>query len=206
MRSYETARSLFSFLEVMAWIMVVAGIIIAFGGASAASLFSRSSAGLMGALPGIVIAILGLFMVAQVQGNRATVDSAEYSQQMLKLTREQLEISKQALKQGYTVAQSFAALPAQAESEHSAGFGALDTEPQPENQRKSLANRELQNSSEGMPSAGSKRPADDAAINYKGKEIVFSAGRYTFAKMSFSSLERAEAYIDQLAVNPKAKV
>ncbi|UWR13405.1 hypothetical protein [Sulfitobacter mediterraneus] len=206
MRSYETARSLFSFLEVMAWIMVVAGIIIAFGGASAASLFSRSSAGLMGALPGIVIAILGLFMVAQVQGNRATVDSAEFSQQMLKLTREHLEVSKQALKQGNSVAQSFAALPAPGESAPHAGFGTLATETKPSKQRETLANRELQNSSEGMPPPGSMRPADDTAIKYKGKEIVFSEGRYSFAKMSFSSLERAESYIDQLAVNPKAKV
>ncbi len=60
-------------------------------------------------VPGIGIGITGFILVAFVQMGRATVDTAEYTQQMLKLSRDQLEVSKQSLKVQNSAPQTFAA-------------------------------------------------------------------------------------------------
>ena len=110
MRSYETARNIFSFLEFLAWASVAIGVLVAIGGAGAVSSFSRGGAGMIAALPGIMIAISGIFLVGIVQSGRASVDSAEYGQQALQIARDQLEISRQSLKlQGGSPVTSFSA-------------------------------------------------------------------------------------------------
>ena len=72
------------------------GILVAF---IAASTVSRGGFGVMAisAAPGIILAMLGNFILVNIQTARATVDSAEYAQQSLKLSRDQLELSKQML-------------------------------------------------------------------------------------------------------------
>lgn len=100
MRSYEAARGLFSFLAICSWIVIVVGGIIALGGMSAGSSFGRNAGAMqavMGAAPGVILAMLGFFGLALVQMGRASVDSAEYGQQSLQVAREQLEVSKQSL-------------------------------------------------------------------------------------------------------------
>lgn len=111
MRSYGTARSLFGFLELVAWSAVVIGMLAAFAGADTRSggMFG-GNIGIIGAVPGIIITVLGLFQVAIVQAARATVDTAEYTQQMLKIARDQLDVSKQSLKQGERIETGFSAL------------------------------------------------------------------------------------------------
>lgn len=110
MRSYDGARALFSFLSFLAWSMVIVGVMLAFGGSAAVSQFSRSSSAIFAALPGIGVGAIGLFLIALVQNARATVDTAEYTQQMLKVARDQLEVSKQSLKQNQTAPQSYEAV------------------------------------------------------------------------------------------------
>jgi hypothetical protein len=98
MRSYEAARSLFSFLAFVAWSVVVIGVLVALIGMGSVSQYAGGGAGLLATVPGIGIAITGFILVAFVQMGRATVDTAEYTQQMLKIARDQLEVSRQGLK------------------------------------------------------------------------------------------------------------
>jgi len=113
MRSYEAARNLFSFLGFCAWAIIALGIAIAFMGAAATSSMSRSASDmqlLLGAAPGIIMAIAGAFGLAMVQMGRTSVDGAEYAQQSLDVSRQQLEISKQILAQSNTAAASYTAV------------------------------------------------------------------------------------------------
>jgi hypothetical protein len=114
MRSYEAARNLFSFLALCSWAVIVLGGIVAFsGGTIAGTGFGRGASGmsaLIGAAPGIILAMIGFYGLALVQMGRAGVDSAEYSQQALDVARKQLEVSQQALDQGKAMAASYAAL------------------------------------------------------------------------------------------------
>ncbi len=104
MRSYSTARALFSFIEFVAWTVVVAGVILAIVGFGAGNVggasFGRGGGGalgvILGALPGIFLALFGLIGAAIVQNSRANVDSAEMAGKMLKTAEEQLQFAKQA--------------------------------------------------------------------------------------------------------------
>ena len=97
MRSYENARGLFSFLEFLAWGGVLLGIAIIFVSMEAASRSFGGGAGLLAAMPGIAISLFSLIWVAIIQVARAGVDTAELTQQSLKVARDQLEVSKQAI-------------------------------------------------------------------------------------------------------------
>lgn len=101
MRSYATARGYLSFLEILAWIVVGIGLLLALAGMGAGSQgfgFGGRSGGMafVGAMPGLLLALLGFFGVVNVQIGRAGVDSAEYGQQALAVAREQLAISRNA--------------------------------------------------------------------------------------------------------------
>ena len=111
MRSYEAARSLFSFLGFIAWSVVVLGVLVALVSAAGGSRFGGAGAGLLAMVPGVAIGIAGFILVAFVQMGRATVDTAEYTQQMLKIARDQLDVSKQGLNQGKVLEQGFAVVP-----------------------------------------------------------------------------------------------
>lgn len=78
MRSYQAARSLFSFLGLIAWLVIIAGIIAAMAGAGGGSQFGGAAAGMFAMAPGIGIVIAGFFLLAFVQMGRASVDTAEY--------------------------------------------------------------------------------------------------------------------------------
>lgn len=116
MRSYEAARGLFSFLGFMSWAVIIIGALLAFsGGTIGGTGFGRNSGGmtaLLGAAPGIILAMLGFYGLALVQMGRAGVDSAEYSQQSLEVARQQLEVSREVLDQGKKTAASYASLVA----------------------------------------------------------------------------------------------
>ena len=96
MRSYNAARRSFSFIEFIAKAAILVGGILAFVGGNAVST-SGPMAMLAAAVPGIVVAMIGSFFLVNIQTARATVDSAEYAQQSLKLSRDQLDLSKQML-------------------------------------------------------------------------------------------------------------
>src|SRR5680860_1751773 len=110
MRSYETARSLYSFLGFCALAVIVLGVIIAFMGGSATQALGRNAGAMqfiMGALPGLLIALAGTYGQAMVQMGRTSVDTAEYAQQSLDVSRQQLEVAKQALAQGKAMAAAY---------------------------------------------------------------------------------------------------
>ena len=102
MRSYEAARGYFSFLSFLAWSCIVLGGLVALLGVSAAVEASRFGAGglaaVFAAMPGLALFGVGFFFLVYIQTARATVDSAEYAQQALKVSRDQLSISQQLLK------------------------------------------------------------------------------------------------------------
>ena len=192
MRSYEVARKLLSFLEFCAWFVVVIGVVIAIIGAGGGSRFGGAGAGLLAMAPGIGIGMAGLILVAFVQMARATVDTAEYSQQMLKISRDQLEVSKQGLKQQSVVPQTFAAA-AQTESAQ-----------EPKN---SFANQSDNTSPQGrmVGNLEPEQPADQSAI-YRGKTIRNQEGKFIYKGIRFDTLLAAKEHIDTLAAQPARKL
>ncbi|GGD35189.1 hypothetical protein [Sinisalibacter lacisalsi] len=113
MRSYEAARTYFSILEILSWCVIAAGGIVAVVAMAALEEMSRgfggsSIAGLAGIVPGLGLMFSGFIGLVLTQIGRAGVDSAEYSQQMLKIARDQLEVSRQALRGPNAPANSFA--------------------------------------------------------------------------------------------------
>jgi len=115
MRSYDAARGSFGLFEILARIIIAVGILAAVaGGGLAAESMGRNAppalAAVLGAIPGVLIALAGFFGLALAQMGRATVDSAEYAQQALSVSRQQLELSREVLAQGETAASSYAEL------------------------------------------------------------------------------------------------
>ncbi|MEM6465277.1 MAG: hypothetical protein AAF679_02055 [Pseudomonadota bacterium] len=101
MRSYEAARSAFSFAGGMAWTLTTIGLLIIVLGVFAASQATGPMAGLplvvLAAAPGIIIAGTGYFFQIVIQSSRTSVDCAEYAQQALQVARDQLAINQEML-------------------------------------------------------------------------------------------------------------
>lgn len=101
MKSYQTARRVFGFTEFLAVLVVLAGIGIAIVGVmmtSQAAQYGRFPDEFvpLGLIPGAVIVFIGLFGIVMSQSARASVDTAELTGQILKVARDQLEVSKQS--------------------------------------------------------------------------------------------------------------
>lgn len=129
MRSYEAARGLFSFMSFAGWVIIVGGVIAAIVGLSIGSQMGRYGYGrgpgpevLLLMLPGVGIAMVGVITLALAQIGRAGVDTAEYSQQMLQLSRDSLEVSRQSLRQNEQMRTSFEALKFAAPKEPLASY------------------------------------------------------------------------------------
>jgi hypothetical protein len=223
MRSYEAARGLFSFLGVCSWIVIVFGGVVAFGGLSAGSSLGRNAGAMqamLGAAPGIILAMIGFYGLALVQMGRAGVDSAEYGQQTLQVARDQLEVSRQALQQGKQMAASYeavakrptaAATPESAAKSEDTGlsYGNRDeTMPQMAGNADSSQISQTVEAA-ALPSPGGKVTVDELLgekVTVAGRELVLVDGTYRYGSMGFSSLEKAEAYLNQLGVNPNVKL
>lgn len=192
MRSYEAARSLFSFLAFIAWSVVVIGVIVALISAAGASRFGGSAAGLLAMVPGIGIGITGFILVAFVQMGRATVDTAEYTQQMLKLSRDRLEISKQGLKLQNAAPQSFAAASQKEITQESKSSFASQTpkSPAPKQEVKVLK---------------PEQPVTQTT-NYQGKTIRAEQGKFLYNGIPFNTLPAAQEYIDSFAGLPEKRL
>jgi hypothetical protein len=186
MRSYETARSLFSFLAFMAWSVVVIGVLVALIGAAGASQYGGSGAGLLAMVPGIGIGITGLILVAFVQMGRATVDTAEYSQQILKVARDQLEVSRQGLKQGSGIA---------------SGFTSADALPTQKNrfERADVSGATRNGVVSDRPASIPAPPPpilEGENINYMGKTITRERGVFLVGARSFKTLGLAKNFAE----------
>lgn len=186
MRSYEAARSLFSFISIVAWVCIVGGAIAALLGGSAASEMSYRGDGMafvMGMLPGVAIVIVGFLTLAIAQIGRAGVDTAEYTQQMLQLSRDHLDVSRQTLQQGQELKQGFEALQVRPEATATATYAGLAV------------------AATTSPQTGG--PAmTPAIVKHKGRDVHVIEGGYRFAGMDFQTLEAAQIHIDQLGLNP----
>jgi hypothetical protein len=192
MRSYEAARSLFSFLGFLAWSVIIIGIIMAMIAGGGVSSFYGAGPALIAAAPGIGIALTGFILVAFVQMGRATVDTAEYTQQMLKISRDQLQVSKQSLKTQNAAPQTFAAAP-QTEANHDPknSFATrVDKTPAPQQE---------------VETAEPAQPVDKSTV-YKGKTIRAEQGKYLYGGIPFATLLAAKDYIDSFAEVPARKL
>lgn len=183
MRSYEAARSLFSFLAFCAWSVVVIGVLAGLIGAGGASQYGGASAGFLAMVPGIGIVLAGLLLLAFVQMGRAGVDTAEYTQQMLKISREQLEVSKQSQRGPSHSPQKFPATP-KAEGDTSSRPTSHGT-PRPPQKVEPVNDPDVEK--------GHK----DGWIEYKGKSIEVQNATYYLSGSIFTSLEQVQSAIDK---------
>lgn len=198
MRSYENARGLFSFLEFLAWGGVLLGIAIIFVSMEAASRNFGGGAGLLAAMPGIAISLFSLIWVAIIQVARAGVDTAELTQQTLKVARDQLEVSKQSLKQGAALQNSFADL--------------VRKEPTPPDTR----SLEHENGKASYAKAADPKPPKTVTVEHQNTPVVLGHtltyqdqsaklidGKWHHNGIAFESQEKVVEYIETNGVQAK---
>jgi len=86
---YVVARKVAKFLSFLGWVVFVIGVIAAFAGLVAGTQAPYSDGvSLLALLPGIGVAVSGLFLVAAGQVTRATVDNADHTREILNIIRE----------------------------------------------------------------------------------------------------------------------
>lgn len=149
MRSYEAARGLFSFMSFLAWtIIIIGGLLAVLGAAQGHELnpYQPEVSTVLALIPGVLLCLLGFGLLAMSQVGRASVDTAEYSQQMLQLSRESLEVSKQSLRQGEEIRSGFESLAKSPKPAPSADYA--------------------QGLEKTSPASGQKRKGKESAIGY----------------------------------------
>jgi len=190
MRSYEAARTLFSFLGFIAWSVIVIGVLVALVGAGSVSQYAGGGAGLLAMVPGFGIAIAGFILLAFVQMGRAGVDTAEYTQQMLKISRDQLEVSKQALRGNSHEPKRFEAIQKpELSAKPSVGFEKAD----------------FRNSVDTSPKAATPTPVEEEikaiqngeTTEYLGHQISRKADEYFVGGKSLYTLNLARRHIEK---------
>lgn len=197
MREYTTARTIFGILEFVAWVAIVGGIIFAITGASAATGFSGRSAGLLGAVPGLLFAFIGIIAVAIVQSSRANVDTAEMTGKMLQISKEQLQLTKDAQKASFAVK----AAPAKPAATKPAEPATNPTDFDPVK----LAERK--------PNGQDAPPKVEAATNtvyqykveHQGETIGLANGKAIWGGQSFDTVDAAKEYVTSVKGNGRAE-
>lgn len=172
MRSYEAARKLFGLLEIFATIVIVVGGLVVLAGLFAAP---TNTAMMLTAGPGIAVALFGFIGLAFTQSSRAAVDTAELTQQVLKVSRDQHDINKQLLQlaqQSKPSGYAEASKPLQNVS--------FDTERVP-------------------PAATAIEPPAPAVerIEYSGATIEKVEGKYRIGDDLFATIEAAKQAVDR---------
>lgn len=192
MRSYEAARTYFSIMGFGAWSVIIIGVLVALVSAGGVSQYAGGGAGLLAMLPGLGIMIVGFLLLVFVQIGRANVDTAEYTQQMLKISRDQLEVSKQSLKQTDTFQKNYASLKAEATNT-------------PEGDGYSNATLEPEKAVKSKPEPVKQI---EQKIAYKGHTILAKDDKFRVNKAVFEKIEFAREHIDQrrLSEEKNAKV
>lgn len=211
MRSYETSRVILGIAEFASWAAIVIGAIAALIAGSAAAKYSGFGAPSFFALalPGIVVATLGLFGVVQCQLARAGVDTAELTGQILKVGRDQLEVSRDALRKTKAGDASFAALASKAPEIESpiipkAGYATA------------AASREREETDALPPTTETSafKPFDEkfgltqlneaaTEFEYRDRKLQLTDGMYYLNGIAFPSAKAAKSYIDKLAIPVK---
>ncbi|MCE8540135.1 hypothetical protein KBY27_21950 [Ruegeria pomeroyi] len=205
MQSYAAARNLFSFLGFCAWCLILAGGGLAFVSGSTVAEMTRYGQMnelkvVMALIPGLGISLVGLLCLALVQIGRASVDSAEYGQQALKVARDQLEVSRQALHMNGAAPQSFASRPnGQDGQERSWSF---DTA-QPEQERHTKVPELItENELMQLDENGFRRLENKAnQLEYRGHVFTLNNGKYDLAGQTFYSAKALKNYLNILEPN-----
>jgi len=213
MRSYAAARTYFSILEFVSWCIIVLGAIVALVAIAAFGQMSRSfggssMAGLAGLIPGASVVFAGFMGLVVAQIGRAGVDSAEYGQQMLKIARDQLEVSQQGLRGDAKVETGFAALNREASEDttvspiaapqasyDTAASGDTQIEAEPDD----VIDDRGGNDSDVAKIEPQRSIPQDKSITYNGQKIEHDAGAYLVDGVSFATLNDAKTYITQNA-------
>lgn len=112
---YVFGRMVLGFLGLVSIGLIVVGVILAVGGLGVGTgLTARGGfpvaapTGLMGAVPGIAIALVGVVLLAMVEHFTANFDTASNSKKLVQIAEEQLRVSRQALKVGALVVPGYA--------------------------------------------------------------------------------------------------
>jgi hypothetical protein len=197
-RSYEAARALFGFLGFLFWCGAIIGVVIAIAAMQAAgSNFGRGS-GVLAAFPGIFIAGVSMLGVAIIQSARASVDTAELTQQMLKVARDQLEVSKQALRQGSDLTRGFAALGTGGPLDPEAAARAVASFGSPSFEEPLLGSNAPEK--DHMPDL---IPLENGDYRYFGRPLLKAPNGYTLEGKTYDSLVAAMTEIDkEMALRP----
>ena len=195
MRSYETSRTLFGILEFICWAAIVIGGIMLVVGISAPT-NARYGIGPQAvfAVPGLILPLAGLMGVVLVQTARAAVDTAELTGQILHVSRDQLEVSKQSLRQSEALEKGFEALKSARPLESpKADFAAM--QPTANNSDGAV----------GLPSFGTGRtngtsPTDTTVedYEYRNRQILRRGGSFLIDGKQFETLTLAKAHIDSM--------
>jgi hypothetical protein len=192
MRSYHAARSLFGFLSLLSWTVIILGGIGAVAGGSIVSdmvpYYERGLGFLIGLIPGVILSIGGFLGLVFAQIGRAGVDTAEYSQQSLQISREQLEVSRQSLRHGEEVKNGFASLKAQLVVPATATYAGQSGQ------------------TRDVPEVASQ-PVTGATYakttEYKSRRIEILADGFRFNGFHFSTLVDVRNHIDELETSAK---
>lgn len=184
MKSYQTARRICTFLEILGWISVVYGLGLAVVLGESYAPYSSPGAAFAVVLPGLIIAVVGLFYVGGVQGWRSTVDTAEFTQQLLKVARDQLDVSRQALEGGPNVFEGYgdSLRTGEEETRHTASFSDLTGK----DWREDPPREQL------LTKSGTRLEE----VQYRQNVILKKEDVYLVGEKRFDTLEAAEAEID----------
>lgn len=185
MRSYQAARNYFSILGIISWTVIVVGGLVALVGLAALGDFSRelggsSLNGLAGVVPGISVSFIGFMGLVLVQIGRAGVDTAEYSQQMLQVARDQLEVSRETAQRGQKISTSFSSAMAEEIEPSKPSFA--------EAAHEGIDAGETPSSKQGDPNL----------IHYRGRTIEKRDGKYFVEGKSYLNQKYAELRINDL--------
>lgn len=215
MRSYQAARSLFSFLGFCAWCLIILGVLAAFGGASAAQSFGRGASGIqavIAAAPGLMMSAMGLFSLALVQMGRTGVDGAEYAQQSLDVARQQLDISKQLLNQGKApIAPTFADVRKQSTAPQTAAHEEADAAgPSYANQPNTQPRPETTHPDPSLSGGGNDQTPTIAATKQAtlpppSTEITYADGNFIVAGQAFKTKGAAVNHQKELLAIPRGE-
>ena len=206
MRSYAIARFWHSILELAGWVILIVGLIQTVVIARTVSIYpfeyglSQGLAQFVGAVPGLLTAFLGLCIIAVSQACRAAVDTAEYTQHMLKISRDQIEYSKAAVRHGKQLGATLEGLLKMQgvpdKPDVSQGSKARLT---PEGDRPAVPLITSQN----LGRDGVRLVAETTeTTEHKGHKIEYRDEAYHVAGIAFSTLAKAKNWVEQLGVNP----
>ncbi|MDF2233142.1 hypothetical protein P2H44_11325 [Albimonas sp. CAU 1670] len=179
-RDYTTARTVLGFLEIISWVALLLGALIALAGGSSASRGFGSMSGLAGMyaiMPGIALAFLGLLGAAICQAFRAVVDQAQTTDRLLDVAQEQLRLLK--------AAPSFAQA------------GSIPLEPNAGARHAEATNGKTP-AKQPTLGGGEAHPVLQSAIEYRGHTIAPMGNGVLVEKQYFASLPDAKQHVDRL--------